>query len=446
MHKIDHRYVAQQRANGVPWADIAADLGHPNVKTLSSAHAQWLSRQRKSAGEVTAEAREQSGGDTNFNDFDTFTRALTGEELVGLRTLADLSVFFDIDTEVWEPFDFNVTGNTWQNKAKGEPVANLHQYKVRARFRRKQEYLEPLLEEAFAEVQEMLEGWSLEIPEVEPVRSLVEGAHLAEIAIHDAHFGMLSWHQETGEDYDLSIATRDYVNAGKTLVDVAASAYSPERFLYIVGHDISHIDGMVEGKIPVTNRGTPQDTDSRLPKIVRAVVDAVLTVAVYAASRAPVDIVIVRGNHDKSMSFYIGEILRYAFAGNPRVSVQNEPRDLVFYAYGANTIGLTHGETYLRQKDSLPLIMADECPPEMWISSAKGCREIHTGHYHKRMQGGYYPRAGVDESRGIVVRALPGLTATDAWHKEQGYRHRRAATLMVFRKEGGVAGLHEFTP
>ena len=119
---------------------------------------------------------------------------------------------------------------------------------------------------------------------------------------------------------------------------------------------------------------------------------------------------------------------------------------LVFYSYGSNTLGLTHGEKILRKKDNLVNIFADECPPEMWISSHRGLREIHTGHFHKRMQGGYYPRGDMDESRGVVVRALPGLTATDAWHSEQGYRHRRAATLLVFDHDAGLAGLHEVTP
>lgn len=438
---LDHRAILKLRVDGLTWSEVAETIGYEGKPTtLCSAHQQWVKRQRSDAAEATAQARSPES-----HDADTFTQTLTGRELAGLQSLDDLALFFDVDTDVWEVSDFLAKGNTWQQRAKGEKPTNLHQYKIQARFRRKQEVIQPLVEKAFQEVLGALERIDIPTPP-QNMSPLLEGRYLAELAIHDTHFGMLSWAPETGEDYDLAIAESDYVRSGMNLVDTAAHVYGPERFLYVVGHDLMHIDGMLEGKIPVTNRGTPQDLDSRLPKIFRTVVESVVRVAGYAATHAPVDIVVVRGNHDKHVSFYIGEVLRALFTNHPKINVRNEPRDLVFYAYGRNTLGLTHGEKILRKTNNLVNIFADECPPEMWISSHQGLREIHTGHFHKRMQGGYYPRGDMNEERGVVVRALPGLTATDAWHKEQGYRHRRAATLMVFDKEGGVAGLHEVTP
>ena len=59
------------------------------------------------------------------------------------------------------------------------------------------------------------------------------------------------------------------------------------------------------------------------------------------------------------------------------------------------------------------------------------------------MEGGYYPTAEVNETRAIRTRSLPGFTATDGWHHEQGYQHRRSATCLIYRKSGGIAGLHE---
>jgi len=442
---IDHQAILALRTDGLTWKEVAEVTGYEGKPTtLCSAHHQWVKRRHEDAAEATRQARDPE--DTQLNDRDTYTRTLTGKELTGLQSLEDLSLFFDVNHDEWEISDFAAKGNTWQQKARGEKPTNLHQYEIRARFRRRQEVLEPVMEEAFQSVLPALQELDLTIEPKPRAKGLVEGRFLAEIAIHDSHFGMLSWAPETGEDYDLAIAESDYVRSGHTLVETAAQIYRPERFLYVVGHDLVHIDGMVDGKIPATARGTPQDFDSRLPKVYRTVVESVVRVAAYAATYAPVDIVIVRGNHDKNISFYIGETLRSLFMNHERIHVQNEPRDLVFYSYGGNTLGLTHGEKILRKKNNLVNIFADECPPEMWISSHKGLREIHTGHFHKRMQGGYYPRGDMDEERGVTVRALPGLTATDAWHKEQGYRHRRAATLMVFEHEGGVAGLHEVTP
>ena len=80
----------------------------------------------------------------------------------------------------------------------------------------------------------------------------------------------------------------------------------------------------------------------------------------------------------------------------------------------------------------------------MWASTTH--REVHTGHNHIRMTGRYQPDIDVTETRAIITRSLPGLTATDSWHYNQGYRHSRAGTALVYRASGGIAGLHEFTP
>lgn len=443
--KIDHKQVAKLRMEGLAWKEVAEAVGHPSShQSLCSAHHQWKARNRAKANEAAADPSVETAYADNPHD--RFTRVLTEKELPGLHSIEELALFFDVDPEVWQVKAFRATGNTWPTKAKGEKPYINHQYKIQAAFERRPESLAPVLEEAFSELEEWLEGYELPVPERIQPEFFPSDRCLAEIALYDTHLGMYAWEPETGNDYDLSIASDDYVSAGKRIIDTAVSLYQPERFLYPVGHDLVHIDGFVEGKIPVTTRGTPQDFDSRLPKVYRTVVESVVEVAQHASLYGEVDLVIVRGNHDKNISFYIGETLAALFANHPRVHVRNEPRDLVFYSYGACTFGLTHGEKILRKKDSLPLIFADECPPEMWVSSHRGIREIHTGHYHKRMQGGYYPRGEMDEQRGIVTRALPGLTATDYWHTEQGYRHRRAASLLVYRYEGELAGLHEFNP
>lgn len=441
---LDHHRILKLRLDGLTWEEVAGAIGHDKPKTLSSAHNAWKKRNREEAQEAARTPTETAYDD---NPMDRYTRVVTGDELPGLHSIEDLALFFDVDPEIWQVKDFRATGNTWPTKAKGEKPYINHQYKISASFERRPSSLEPVLEEAFDAVLGDLTSLDLPAPVVDHrQRPLFAGRHLAMIGIHDAHFGMLSWAPETDEDYDLAIAESDYVSAGKNLADIAEAGYGPERFLYVAGHDLMHIDGMLEGKIPVTNRGTPQDLDSRLPKIFRTVVRSVVEVAVHAAAYAPVDIVIVRGNHDKHVSFYIGEVLAAAFENHPRITVRNEPRDLVFYSYGANTLGLTHGEKILRKQNNLAMIFADECPPEMWISSHRGLRELLTGHFHKRMEGGYFPRGTADEERGITTIALPGLTATDAWHKEEGYRHRRAATLRIYDYEGRVAGAHEHTP
>jgi hypothetical protein len=104
----------------------------------------------------------------------------------------------------------------------------------------------------------------------------------------------------------------------------------------------------------------------------------------------------------------------------------------------------THGEEFKRKRDNLVSVFATECPPEMW--AAAKYREIHVGHNHINMQKIYTgdPVEVEWEGRATRVRSLPAITPEDSWHYEEGYKHTRAATAIVFRRSGGVAGLHEF--
>lgn len=287
--------------------------------------------------------------------------------------------------------------------------------------------------------------------EAAPVRApeiLIPGAPgmLAEIAINDSHFGMLAYGREVGEDQDINTIAEDYGGAANHLISLAR-VYNPTRFLYLVGNDMGHANQTGEGgKGAVTKKGTPQDVDTRLSKVFRTMRKCAVEGIDLAASIAPVDVVVVPGNHDPDEAFRLGEVLDAWYRNHPHVRIFNSPTKRKFYGYERNTFMLTHGEEFRRKRDNLPTIMATECPADLWVASEGGSREIHTGHNHIRLQGGYYPTAEVEENRGIVLRSLPGLTAVDAWHHEEGYRHRRAASLLTFHPENGFAGLHEFQP
>jgi hypothetical protein len=321
--------------------------------------------------------------------------------------------------------------------------------KITAHFVRK---IEDRVDEALEVIQQAVEDMGLHSPVFyatnNPVRTSLgedgEG-YLFELAIHDPHFGMLAWGQEVGGvSYDLKIAIKDYAAAVDHLL-AYARLYNTERILYIVGHDMQHVNQPGANRSGgTTARGTGQDMDGRIAKIFTAIRRAAVEGIDRARLIAPVDVVVVPGNHDPDEMYKLGEVLHAWYRNDPEVNIQYSADKRQFYGFGRNAFMLTHGEEYKRKRDSLPMIMSGECPAEMWVASEGGCREIHTGHYHAAMQGGYYPTAEVDESRTIRTRSLPGLTATDAWHHEEGYQHRRSATALVYRKSGGIAGLHEF--
>lgn len=141
--------------------------------------------------------------------------------------------------------------------------------------------------------------------------------------------------------------------------------------------------------------------------------------------------------------FKLGEVLEAWYRHDPEVQVLNTPMKRKYYGWGRNVWMFTHGEELRRQRDNLALIFATECPPLIWTAGDR-CREVITGHNHVNLQGKYHPTSEVSETRAIRVRSLPALTAEDSWHYEEGYKHRRSGTALVYRQSGGVLGIHEF--
>ena len=273
---------------------------------------------------------------------------------------------------------------------------------------------------------------------------------LAVLNLYDSHFGMNAWGSETdSENQDLASISSEFDEISKELVGFSRS-YDPERYLIPLGHDFSHVNQYdAGGKGGVTRAGTPQDVDSRLHKIFEATVrSSVHLIDLARSTGREVDVVMVPGNHDPDENFKLGMVLWAWYKDDPHVTITNTPTMHKYYGWGANTFMLTHGEHYKKRggAGNPIVIFSAECPADLWAASEGGVREILSGHFHKRMQGQYTPTSDVDEERRIVTRSLPGLTATDQWHYSKGYEHRRAATLLVYGKEGVMRGLHEFKP
>jgi hypothetical protein len=270
---------------------------------------------------------------------------------------------------------------------------------------------------------------------------------LGVVNLYDAHFGMKVDGVETGEgSQDIHTISDEWKRAVDHMVGMGRM-YEIERWLCPLGHDLSHVDHFFN-KTGVTKAGTPQDVDSRLWKIFTATRRAaVYMIDALRSTGRPVDVVMVPGNHDADVNYHLGETVAAWYRNDDHVTVENEPKKRKYYGWGRCAIMLYHGELYLKQKgQSPPLIFATECPADIWVASEGGSREILSGHFHKRQLGRYTPTSDVDEERAIISRSLPGLTATDQWHYASGYLHKRAGTLLVYKKDGGVYASHEVHP
>jgi len=415
--KLDYPYIHSLREEGQSWREITEQIGGITRSSLRGLYAQWK-RKGAEADASVAEARQELGDEISLP-------LEPSEGVTSALARAGLNPDEWFVKQMWASGD-----------------------KSTAHFVRTPSA--PRMEEAHDAIATAIQDMKKHAPTYLPPPAAInlggdtDEGFLFELSVFDPHFGMLAWKHEVGESYDLDIAAEDYADAVGHLLGYAR-LYNTQRILYIVGNDMGHVNSIMPGgKNAVTRAGTPQDVDGRMAKIFTTIRRAAVMGIDQARLIAPVDVLVVEGNHDPDEMYKLGEVLNAWYRNDDQVNIIYSPMKRKWYNYGRNTFMFTHGEEIRRKRDPLPLIMATECPADIWIASEGGCREIHTGHNHIRLQGGYYPTAEVDESRAIVTRSLPGLVSTDKWHSDQGYKHRRGATALVYRHSGGIAGLHEF--
>lgn len=245
---------------------------------------------------------------------------------------------------------------------------------------------------------------------------------MVEIDVFDAHFQKLAWGPETGTNYDLKIAAEEYRAATQALIAEARDLGVPiEKWVLCVGQDLFHTDNEEYR----TAAGTRQDVDGRTKKAFRIVRVLLTEIILDLLEDAPVDVVVVPGNHGPERDWVMGEIIDARFETNPNVRVDNRPINQKYIRFGNSLIGYAHGKDE-KLKD-LKDFMTHDCPKDF-----AECiyREWHLGHLHHEWD--------VKDAGGVVVRYLPSISGTDAWHRNSGYiGAQRGARAFVWTKDRG---------
>jgi hypothetical protein len=249
-----------------------------------------------------------------------------------------------------------------------------------------------------------------------------------EIAMMDAHFGKMAWAAETGRrDYDLNIATEDYMNAiDQTLA--WGSVFKPEKIFFLLGQDLMHTENY-EG---TTFKGhNVLDTDGRLPKLTYAAMITTWKAILKCRSIAPVEVIWTPGNHDLHASLFLACALKMAFADDPDVEVDVTPAQRKARLWGNLLVGWVHGITGRQASWVNELAHAF---PEMWGKSV--FREWHFGHKHKKADT---KMNGTNTQGGVMLRQLTALSPIDAWHYEYLFSDAvPGGEALVWTKDKGV--------
>jgi len=250
--------------------------------------------------------------------------------------------------------------------------------------------------------------------------------YVYEIDPFDIHFGKHTWNKETGIDYDIDIAEKDTITCIEEHIS-RAKLFNVEKFLLIVGNDFFNVDN----KANTTAAGTPQQEDTRWKKTFKQ--GRLLIVKIIDKLRvvAPVDVLVIPGNHDVERAFYLGDSLECWYNKVTGVKIDNSPRSRKYYSYGKCLIGYAHGKDEKMQ--DLPTVMAIE-EPQLYANAK--FREWHLGdkHHSKKID-----TISIDEKNGVTTRILRSISPADQWHYSKGYiGSLRAMDAFLWHKEKGL--------
>jgi hypothetical protein len=318
----------------------------------------------------------------------------------------------------WHVIDGRVTSGDVEDSGKMLVVPLYH---MELRLVRKEEEVR-----ARSAIEEMIQDARKFAPKYPKVRYTPRrDSMLYEIAIPDIHFGRLTWHEESGHDFDIKIAEHVVTEVMSQLLQYSSN-FEIGKILLPIGNDFFNANS----KMNTTVRGTVQQEDTRWQKTFRAGRRLATEMIDACAEIAPVDVVFIPGNHDEERVFYLGDALECWYHNNKNVQIDNGAKSRKYYSFGNVLLGFTHGDTETTKK--LPSLMQFEVP-KLWGNSTY--REWHTGDKHHKMD--YVLE--VDEQVGIVIRILRSLVPADAWTFNHGFvGSQRAAEAFVWHPENGL--------
>lgn len=420
---------------------------------------QIVYRRLKRGGETSKVPKKQdsedrppnASPDTHQVKFDDDGREATAYSISArIKTLAQLLEAAEVDLDVWYVDHYVV--NKWEIARKDQEkdltftdgvidgcvrdrggmfVQPLFQ--VKAWLKRRQEA------EIKQLIDDMREDLRRQAPAViyrrPPANSPHPAEHMFELSIPDLHFGMWSSGEVTGQgDYHMEEARRLFLAATCELMGYAGGA-GIEKILFPLGNDLLAADNSRNE----TTHGTPQDTQAEHRVRFRAVRQMVKEAIDMLAAVAPVEVVMVPGNHDRDTAFMLGEALVDWYWNTPDVTIDNSLPLRKYKRYGRCLIGFTHGDE--EKRVMLPMLMASEAK-QLWAETT--FHEFHIGHTHRKKEEKFLP---LDEINGVRLRVIPSLAEADYWHYRKGFvTGIRAAEGYLWHKTKGQVAVYSYNP
>lgn len=239
--------------------------------------------------------------------------------------------------------------------------------------------------------------------------------------ITDYHLGMLSWHEESGADWDTNIAEAMLVKWFATAIKQAPKA---EKAVFAQLGDFMHWDGM-DAVTPASKHLL--DADTRFQKLVRVAIRVLRQVITMLLKKYPeVHIICAEGNHDPASSIWLREWLSAFYEDEPRVTVDVSPDPYYCVEHGQTSLFFHHG--HKRKPTNVDSVFTAKFRD---VFGRTKHSYAHLGHMHHRHQL---------ETNLMVVEQHRTLAAPDAYASRGGWVSGRDAQVITYHAEHGEVG------
>lgn len=277
----------------------------------------------------------------------------------------------------------------------------------------------------YAMMMEAVAALCEEIPRLKPMPASESSSPdlLNCYVISDYHFGMKSWHEETGGDYDLNIAESLITAWFQKAIDSAPAA---DVGVFAQLGDFLHYSG-VGLQATTESSGHILDADGRFQKMLRVVIKCLRRIIdMLLVKHKEVHVKLCEGNHDISASAWLREMFYAMYENEPRISVDRSPDPYYAYEFGKTMLCFHHGHKR-KVSDIAPIFVAKF--REMFGRTSR-CY-AHMGHLH---------HIDVKENSLMVVEQHRTLAAPDAYASRGGWLSDRDAKVITYHREFGEVG------
>jgi hypothetical protein len=238
---------------------------------------------------------------------------------------------------------------------------------------------------------------------------------------------MLAWGEETGADWDLTIAEQ-------MLVDWFAAAIAqapPARFaVFAQLGDFMHWDGM-DAVTPASKHLL--DADTRFQKLVRVAVRVIRRVVGMLLEKHEIVYVLLgEGNHDPASSIWFRETFSVLFEHEPRIIVELSPDPYYCIEHGSTALFYHHG--HKRKVANIDTVFAAKF------------REVFGRTKHAYAHMGHLHSIDVKETNLMIVEQHRTLAAPDAYASRGGWISGRDAQVITYHKRHGEVGRLRISP